>query len=481
VRSPLCAGQLQNLQYQKIHLSRELQMCLSYKGCEDLELISEEEFEACTPADKRGGPRGSHAYELARLTAEMKKREEVIKSLKQQDLRRKLYQGKLQTQRKFLESLHGHLDTIHSAAEPVRKEFVKTGPFPSLDSTAAAKAQLLPAPLYSIYYQAHAYAVNFGEETVVTIEGDIGAAQTLSKSQANIPDAALSPSQDSKKRRKRKGEEREEKDEDVTSSHPLTVRIKIAPLTGSKTPALSLTFSYLYILQVVTVKHELSPSISSAEESGALLEDLYPNDTGELAPLVAADYLMAKSKLLKGAAGGARGAEVMRFSDGATHGKAYKWAQRVASLRYPSRDQGSAVGGGADEGDASRKHVATQDRTALQPLAYGSLVRVLRQRVAICFEVKAMLSELEQASKAAGKTQGMALPTVAGADDLPANGASALGWSEVTKEVLAALAAAEGAEVCAMWPGASRVVVRRACLPARAAVLSSPVLACGCA
>jgi uncharacterized protein YdcH (DUF465 family) len=341
----IASQQLQNLQYQKIHLSRELQMCLACKGYE-LELISEEEFEACTPPDQRGGPRGSHAYELARLTAEMKKREEVIKSTKQLDLRRRVYQSKLKTQRDFLEGLYGKLDTLHASVEPMRKEFAKTGPLPSLDAGTAVAAQLLPAPLYAIYYQAHAYEVNFREETVVTIEGDVVAAQTFSKAQAKIPTTphgSLSPQADSKKRRKRKGEEREEKErgENVTAAHPLTVHIKIPPAAGSKAPTLSLTFSYLHILQVVSVKHCLLLSSLSAQESAALLQDLFPNDSGELSPLIAADYLLASGKHLKATADPLPRKEALRFDDAATHGRAYKWAQRVAGLRYPPRDPGT--------------------------------------------------------------------------------------------------------------------------------------------
>lgn len=97
--------QLQNLQYQKIHLNKELHVCLNYHGHEGIELISEAEFEANTTEDQRKGPRGSHAYELARLTFEMKKREELVSSLKTHELRRKLYEGKLAMQRKFLDSL----------------------------------------------------------------------------------------------------------------------------------------------------------------------------------------------------------------------------------------------------------------------------------------------------------------------------------------------------------------------------------------
>jgi hypothetical protein len=60
-------SQLQNLQYQKIHLNKELHMCLNYQGTE-IDVISEEEFEQNVKEEDRGGPRGSHAYELARLT-----------------------------------------------------------------------------------------------------------------------------------------------------------------------------------------------------------------------------------------------------------------------------------------------------------------------------------------------------------------------------------------------------------------------------
>jgi hypothetical protein len=80
-------------------------VCLNYHGHEGIELVSEAEFEANTTEEQRKGPRGSHSYELARLTFEMKKREELVASLKTHELRRKLYEGKLTLQRKFLDSL----------------------------------------------------------------------------------------------------------------------------------------------------------------------------------------------------------------------------------------------------------------------------------------------------------------------------------------------------------------------------------------
>ena len=461
----IISQQLQNLQYQKIHLSRELQLCLAYKGVEDLELLSEEDFEACTPEEQRGGPRGSHAYELARLTAEMKKREDMIKTLKQQDLRRQLYQGKLEKQRKFLDSLQGHRETLHAAAEPIRKEFTRAGPMPSLeaslDTATAAAAQLLPAPLYAVFYQAHAYEVSFREETTVSIEGDVAAAQAFSKRQANNPTSpqALSPT-DSKKRRKRKGDEREEKGEDVMAPHPLRVHIKIPPVAGSKAPALSLTFSYLHILQVVTVRHSVSASLGASSPAGAradeaaLLQDLYPNDAGELSPLISSDYLLAAVAAKKGSSlAGARGRDALRFDDTATKGRAYKWAQRVAGLRYPPRDpaagavsSGGAATGGEGCGAAAAPGGAKEEKHALQPLAYGSLLKVLRKRVELSFLVKALLAELQSLSYADSKGQGITLPAVPGSQDLPTFDAIVTGWTEVTKEVLAAQAAADGAE-----------------------------------
>lgn len=71
-----------------------------------------------------------------------------------------------------------------------------------------------------------------------------------------------------------------------------------------------------------------------------------------------------------------------------------------------------------------------------------------------------MLSELHQLSTAAGKSNGMAVPEVPGSHDLPSQGASMLGWSEVTKEVLAALAVAEGAEV----PPSSQMAMISCCV-----------------
>ncbi len=93
-------------------------MCLNYHGHEGIELVSEAEFEANTTEEQRKGPRGSHSYELARLTFEMKKREELVSSLKTHELRRKLYEGKLTLQRKFLDSLQVSLPSLGCQSSP---------------------------------------------------------------------------------------------------------------------------------------------------------------------------------------------------------------------------------------------------------------------------------------------------------------------------------------------------------------------------
>ena len=267
-KTDLVSQQLQNLQYQKIHLSRELHLCLGYKGTEGLELVSEAEFEAATTPEQRNGDRGSHAYELLRLSHEMKKREELIKSLKQQELRRKLYEGKLSQQRKFLDGLKVHLDDIADRAEPMKKEFTKVAPMASLEHANSQTAALLPAPLYAIYCQAHAYEVCFLDHSVTQIVGDVAEAIAFVKAQAALPaskagDAGGAAAGPEKKKRKRP-KDVEEDDSGrggMTKPHPLAVAIEVCPQDAAGGPGkpLTLTFSYLPALQVVTVRQAPPP------------------------------------------------------------------------------------------------------------------------------------------------------------------------------------------------------------------------------
>ena len=116
------------------------------------------------------------------------------------------------------------------------------------------------------------------------------------------------------------------------------------------------------------------------------------------------------------------------------------------------------------------KKEVSDERNALEPLAYGTLVAKLRQRVEISFQVRAILSELQGLARGA-KGQSVALPNVPGANDMPAYGAVVTGWVDVTKEVLAAQAAAEGTEVgnnmfCECFHGLARAP--RTCTHARA-------------
>ncbi|KAJ1469845.1 Fms-interacting protein-domain-containing protein [Baffinella frigidus] len=417
LKTDMVSQQLQNLQYQKIHLSRELHLCLSYKGTDGLEVVTEDDFEAATTAEQRNGERGSHAYELLRLSHEMKKREELIKSLKQKELRRKLYEGKLLSQRKFLDGMRVHLDDISDRAEPVRKEFSKVTPMASLERDDSSTAGLLPAPLYAIYYQAHAYEVCFLDTSVTSIVGDTADAIAYVKAQAALPAQSSRGGEgaatggERKKRRRGKGEEGEDGDRGgLTKAHPLAVAVEIPPREGDAlSKKITLTFSYLPTLQVVTVKHMVGGSGGVAE--AGLLQDLFPHDSGLLSPLAANDYLFVDpaTRLPR------------RFSDKATSGRAYRWAQGLGCLVFPPRPSGDPQAKQAPQVQVSPP--------------FADVFAAVRARVSLSAQVKATLRSLEKVSKG--------LPEVPGIAELSPNGVSLESLKDVTAEVLKDLGGGE--------------------------------------
>lgn len=316
------------MQYQKIHLHKELHMCLNYQAVE-IDVISEVEFEANVATGSRGGDRGSHGYELARLSYEMQRREEQVKVFKSHTLRKQLYEQKLAGQRKFLDSIHGYLDNVTKAAEPLVKEFTKGEYVSPLETADISSASLLPAPLYAVYLQAHSFQEAVDKRVGAEILGDTRDAQAFIKASAAAAAEMATPGgggggvdaggEGKRKKRKAKHLGEGQARSEALAQHPLSVLIKV-PGEGSA-PTVTLTFSYLPKLQVVTVKHVLSSGLS---EEG-ILQDLWPEDTGAISPNPSTDYLVPSNK------------GPLIFSDAATQGRSYKWAQSLGGLNHLPR------------------------------------------------------------------------------------------------------------------------------------------------
>lgn len=299
-------------------------MCLNYQSV-DIDVISEAEFEANVPAGSRGGERGSHSYELARLSYEMQRREEQVKVFKSHTLRKQLYEQKLAGQRKFLDSIHGYLDNVTKAAEPLVKEFTKGEYVSPLETADVSSASLLPAPLYAVYLQAHSYQEAVDKRVAAEILGDTKDAQAFIKASAaaaaETPGAAEGVAGGEGKRKKRKakhlgdGQARSE----ALAPHPLSVLLRVPGDGGA--PTVTLTFSYLPKLQVVTVKHALSSGVMD----DGILQDLWPEDTGAISPNPSTDYLVPNNK------------GPLIFSDKVTQGRSYKWAQSLGGLNHLPR------------------------------------------------------------------------------------------------------------------------------------------------
>lgn len=306
---------LQNLLCQEEHLKREIEACKAFR--------SSHESLGLSIDDVGGqGEEQTHAHMLEQLTFELTERKRLrslINDMKEKSI---LLQKDIHEKSSFLKGLKGQVADIHRSCKPVQKHI----PAKFQQQAAYEMAQLLPVPLYSIYYQLAVYREAFDEENMVTvdIEGSREAASQWNGRQAKEEDkndSGVTPMDCDDGDAMETGDDDEEPGairpdgsavSNAVDRHPLSIVVTVAAKDCSP---VTIRFFYLYRLNIV--------SVASNGQEG-FLTCLYPCDTGRQSPNPATAHLLGSRKA---------------FPYPSSLGRPYQWAQRMAGLQFLAATQ----------------------------------------------------------------------------------------------------------------------------------------------
>ncbi|EZA50540.1 hypothetical protein DMN91_009816 [Ooceraea biroi] len=332
---------LQNLLYEVMHLKKEVVKCLQFKSKDELiELVPEEEFYKEAPESisrPETTKNNQHQLRLARLEWELTQRKQLAVLCDELTESKKAVASSIETKQTRLDNLAPQLRSILAASKPLQESLGLP-----LDKIRQEhqKASLLASPLYVLYAKASAYRDAYDSTLLVIVEGDEDEAK-----RANSQDSLQESDSDAdaqsenvveeapvhKKRHHRLSREarQEEKRSKLLQRHPLHVKIVI---TLKNETRLTLHFYYMIYLKVVTVESKLETEdlggISAGDMlvSESVLRELYPGDLGLQSPNPANQYQLSRHNL-------------GTFSSLGL-GIPYRWAQRMAGLRFVSPDAG---------------------------------------------------------------------------------------------------------------------------------------------
>ncbi|XP_047120063.1 THO complex subunit 5 homolog [Schistocerca piceifrons] len=373
--------QLQNLLYEILHVKKEVTKCLQFKSKdEEIELVSVEEFYKTAPESITRlelTQNDMHQLKLARLEWELEQRKQLAALCHKLQGDKELVAKEIQKKRELLDNLTPRLKTILEATKPLQD-------YLGLPLDRIRKqheiSYLLPKPLYVLYVQVDAYreacdplmtvAVNGDEEEARSLKQSLAESETLEESDSDQEDTT--EFQNRHHRKLSKIDRMEERKKRLLLRHPLSVEIVIKQKDGN---SLSLNFSYLVNLHVVTVKPQVNLShaihgICAGDLIAPqnILSSLFPSDLGLDSPNVANLYQLQHMGL------DGFGSYISDL------GIPYIWAQNIAGLDFT--------------GSKSHEIMEAQPKTAVSQACVENVMRGIRQRLkarlALCCQLQAL-------------------------------------------------------------------------------------------
>jgi len=382
--------QLQNLRYEVMHLEKEVTKCLQFRSAdEDVQLVPVQEFDAEAPQEvkdkvvAKGEDDSSseeHRLRLARLEFEHLQRRQMHESLQKLNAEKRAYQRTILEKKSGLAGLKPQLAAILERTKSVQ-DYLDMPLDEERDQLALSRH--LPHPLFVLFSEMRAYGHACDPKLKVEILGDVDEAATFNAAQRNQADAnrtdaneeedededdmeEMDNTKKKKKKHGKKGEEDEDEDghgkakEDseeaatpkgsssggasasqddieeirkkLTTSHPLTVSVKLLDVLGGSGGDLQMVFSHLTQLRVVAVKVGIVSREGVSSDGGALMSPgtllahlMTDDDDGAHSPNPTTYYLL-KRKLRSPNIPKGKLEEV---------GSAYIWAQSLAGLNFP--------------------------------------------------------------------------------------------------------------------------------------------------
>ncbi|XP_074640858.1 THO complex subunit 5 homolog A-like [Tubulanus polymorphus] len=379
--------QLQNLLYEAMHLDKEINKCLEFRSKdEEIDLVSVDEFykeapEEISKPDKTKAD--DHLQTIARLDWELEQRKRLDAKLKETSGMKAVITKEIKSKQEILDSLQPKLQSILESTKATQ-EYLGM-PFDEMREQYRT-AQYLPTPLYVLYMQVTGYKDAYNKDITVSIEGDVEDAKIQAnvvpdlEDDSDVSDQEGEENQRKRKRRRKTVENRmAEKRTKMLSRHPLSVVFKIQTNDSS----LVLTFSYLTLLKIVTVKPQITVSsdVNNSIAGGdllsadTLLDCLYPGDHGSTTPNPANKFQLSKLGMDN---------NIKSYIE--QIGYPYIWVQWIAGLQFVD-------GSGAEthaQKDISASHM-------------DDIIKKLRKRILTRLALQKQIAALEKGNVSVSK------------------------------------------------------------------------------
>ena len=260
------AVQLHELAYEKGHLERDIAFERRFGSAhEKIVLPSAEDMRASggSNASSTAAADGEHQLMLELLAYELALREKLSGEAAAMTERKAALQSDVATKRKFLDdTMPSHLSALCAAAKPLEsfRPAAAAAPLGGVAANADGAGDSLPAPLFTLVSQFEAHRDDFEPSLTVGVVGD----------------ASAVPAPPAKQRRTAQGDTAQ-----ACQPFPLSVEVSLA---DSARGSLSLRFSYLPELSLITADGEWKPKRGRACSGEELLGKLYEGDSGTELP-----------------------------------------------------------------------------------------------------------------------------------------------------------------------------------------------------
>jgi hypothetical protein len=285
---------VQNLQYEDLHLEREIAKYEEFETVhQDIPLMDVEEFLAqVSPEVSETLRNDPHQMMLSRLSHEMGLREKLQEERDVVSKQCKELADRNQAKRLELEKLETALENVISTMEPLEKQIPN---FERAELTLEHSTRLyaLPEPLFVLYKHAVGYKDMMGGIKVRVVAQGEHEEQNLDKLHA----ALNNPSNEVEDVKMRQAHSMEDLDK-VATSHSVSDLYKMAPmrveidLEDAGQGLLTLRFSFLVTLGIIIVSCNSTSSRFNGLALRDMLSNLQPGDDGIRSPNPANSLLL---------------------------------------------------------------------------------------------------------------------------------------------------------------------------------------------
>jgi len=321
--------ELKNLDYERLHLKREIEKCSQLKTTyQNIDMIPLEEFLEVAPESLKNSD-SPHRQMINRLSYEFEERKRLSKAEKELIENKKKINEKLLIQKDKLNQIDEQLEQLIKNSFPLQESLKLPQTFVRKQNEISL---LLPEPLFILYKQAIGYQEAYDNKITTEILGDPSTISSFMQKEktkkSNDIDASpissvhSSPLIGSKKKHNRHSSTTSTANNTSSKSNSL---YKIFPLRVQiKLQDIEIIFSYLSELNIVTVVPIVQKKFKNIS-SLSFLSCLFKDDTGEVSPNPANSLLLISKNNNK---------KAFTFQPDKEYGYAYSWAQLICGFDF---------------------------------------------------------------------------------------------------------------------------------------------------